>query len=65
MRAEILARKGLLTLIPAAELSPSRIVQAVRAAMEKPAASVEVNVAGAATTARIVGELAALRGAHA
>lgn len=64
-RAEILARRGLLTLIPAVELTPARIVQAVRTAMEKPAASAGVDVAGAAATARIVGELAALRGARA
>ncbi len=30
LRAEILARKGLLTLLPAAELSPARVVQAVQ-----------------------------------
>ncbi len=57
-RAEILAQKGLLTLVPAAELSPDRITQAVRSAMERPAASLPVDIAGAAATARIVGELA-------
>ena len=61
LRAEILARKGLLTLVPAAELSPARLVQAVRTAMDKPAVAAGVDVAGAAMTARIVGELAAHR----
>ncbi len=65
LRAEILARKGLITLLPAAELSPPRIVQAVRAAMGKPPASVGADVAGAAATARIIGELAAQRGSRA
>jgi predicted glycosyltransferase len=63
LRAEILARKGLLTLLPAAELSPARVVQAVKTAIEKPTAALSVDVAGAVKTARIVGELAALRGA--
>ncbi len=63
LRAEILARKGLVTLLPAAELSPARVVQAVRTAIEKPTAALSVDVAGAVKTARIVGELAALRGA--
>ena len=64
LRAEIFARKGLLTLLPAAELSPARVVQAVRAAMEKPAASARVDVDGAAATARAIGELAAQREAR-
>ena len=64
LRAEILARKGLVTLLPAAELSAARIVQAVRAAMEKTAPQAGVDVGGAAATARIVGELAAQRQAR-
>ncbi len=61
LRAEILARKGLLTVVPAAELSPDRIVQAVRSALKDTANEPEVDVDGAAATARIVGELAAQR----
>ncbi len=61
VRAEILARKGLLTLVPAAELSPARLVQAVRNAMDKPADAAGVDVDGATMTARLVGELAAHR----
>ena len=64
LRADILARKGLLTVLPTAELSPQRVVQAVKAAIEKPPPAVRVDVAGAAKTAQIVGELAALRGAR-
>ena len=64
LRAEILARKGLVTLLPAAELSPARVVEAVRATMQRPARSAGVDVAGAAKTAQIIGELAALRDVH-
>jgi predicted glycosyltransferase len=59
LRAEILARKGLLTLVPAAELSPQRIVKAVHDAIGKPAPELQVKLAGAAATARIVAGLAA------
>ena len=65
LRAEILARKGLITMIPAAELSPQRVVQAVRSAIGKPASFEGIEVAGAAATARIVGELAGHRKAAA
>jgi predicted glycosyltransferase len=61
LRAEILARKGLLTVLPAAELSPPRVVQAVRAALDKSPSAAGVDIAGATATARIVGELASAR----
>jgi predicted glycosyltransferase len=64
LRAEILARKGYLTLLPAAELAPPRIVQAVHAAIEKPAAAAAIDLTGATTTARMVNELAAHAGAR-
>jgi hypothetical protein len=52
-------------MIPAAELSPQRVVQAVRSAIGKPASFEGIEVAGAAATARIVGELAGHRKAAA
>ena len=38
-RAEILAAKGFLTLLPAADLSPGRLAEAVRAALAQPLSS--------------------------
>jgi predicted glycosyltransferase len=59
LRAEILASKGLLTVVPAAELSASRLAAAVAEAMAKPAAPLTVDVSGATTAARLVEEFAA------
>jgi predicted glycosyltransferase len=62
LRAELFAAKGLLTIIPASELSPERLAKAVEAALAKSAAPpVKVDLDGAATTARFVRDLAAQR----
>lgn len=62
LRAEILAARGILTLVPAADLSPARLAAAMSLAAESPRASVAVNMDGAATTARLVSDLAAQKG---
>jgi predicted glycosyltransferase len=58
LRAEILAGKGLLTLVPAAELSHARLAQAISAAMQMPQPSVTVDLSGATTAAHLVRDLA-------
>jgi len=63
LRAEILAAKGLLTLVPAAELAPARLAAAISAAMEMPHASVTVNLSGATSAAELIRNLA-LSGQH-
>jgi predicted glycosyltransferase len=57
LRAEHLAAKGLLTLVPAADLSPERLAKAVRAALAAPQSSPEIDLSGAATTARLLRRL--------
>ena len=61
LRAEILASKGLLTVVPAAELSPTRLAEAVAEATAKAVAPLTVDISGATTTARLVKELAVRR----
>jgi predicted glycosyltransferase len=58
LRAEILAAKGLLTLAPAAELTPARLAEAVAAAIKLPPAAATVSLSGAANSAQLVRELA-------
>ena len=59
LRAELLAAQGLLTVLPAEALSPERLAAAVRDALARPAATARsIDLSGAATTARIVNELA-------
>ena len=59
LRSELFAVKGLLTIVPAAELSPERLAAAVTEALRRrPAQTVDIDLSGAATTARLVGELA-------
>jgi predicted glycosyltransferase len=58
LRAEILASKGLLTVVPAAELSPARLAMAIGEATAKPAVPLTVDISGATTTARLVRDLA-------
>jgi predicted glycosyltransferase len=58
LRAEILAGKGLLTLVPAAELSHARLARAISAAMQMPQPSVTVDLSGATTAAHLVRDLA-------
>ena len=57
LRAEILAAKGVLTLLPAADLSPGRLAEAVGAALAAPPSPPEVDLSGAATTARLLRKL--------
>jgi predicted glycosyltransferase len=61
LRAEVLASKRLLTLIPERELSPARLTAGVAEALGGSAACLSVDLTGAATTARMVHELATLR----
>ena len=66
LRSDLLAKKGLLTVVPLAELSPDRLAEAVAAAMAKPRPRpAGVNLAGAAETVRLVQELAASRATRA
>jgi predicted glycosyltransferase len=59
LRADILERKGLLTVVPAADLSAERLVRGVAEALAKPRPRAgAVNLSGAAATASMVGELA-------
>jgi predicted glycosyltransferase len=61
LRAEILASRGLLTVVPAAELSPTRLAAAVAEAMAKHRAPLTVDLSGATTSARLISELAERR----
>lgn len=61
LRAEILASKHLLRVVPEAELSPSGLAEAVEDALATPRGSVIVDLNGAATTARLVHGLATER----
>ena len=62
LRSDLLAQKGLLTVVPLAELSPERLAEAVAAAMAKPRPPpAGVNLAGAEETARLVREMARAR----
>jgi predicted glycosyltransferase len=60
-RAEIFARRGLLTILPSSELSPEPLVQAISAAMAKPRSTVVFDFNGAAKTAALVRDFAASR----
>ena len=61
LRAEILAAKGLLTVVPEADLTPTRLAAAAEEALRRPAASARVDLSGAASTARFVHGLATQR----
>lgn len=63
VRAELLAEKGLLTVVPESKLSPSRLAKGVADEMKRSAAVVSVDFSGATTTARLVSRLAARRAA--
>lgn len=64
LRAEIIASKGLLIVVPAAELSATRLAKAIAEATTKPAVPLTVDISGATTTARLVRELAVGRKAQ-
>lgn len=62
LRSDLLAGKGMLTVVPAAELSPARLAEAVAASMARPRPGASgVNLSGAEETARIVAKLAQAR----
>jgi predicted glycosyltransferase len=61
IRAELLADKGLLTVVPERKLSPSRLAKGVADELSRQAGSIAVDFSGADTTARLVRELAARR----
>jgi predicted glycosyltransferase len=62
MRAEILAAKGLLTLAPAAELTPARLAEAISAAIQLPRMKTTINLSGAANSAQLIRDLVKKRG---
>ena len=62
LRAEILAEKGLLTIVPEAALSAPCLAKAIAAALSAPRQRMPVDLSGAAQSARLVATLAA-RGA--
>jgi predicted glycosyltransferase len=61
LRAEILAERGLLTLLPSSELSPEFLAQAMSVAMAKPRLTAAFDFEGAGKTARLVHDFAAPR----
>jgi predicted glycosyltransferase len=62
LRSDLLAAKGLLTVVPLAELTPDRLAEAVAATMAKPRPQLAgVNLAGAEDTVKVIGRLAAAR----
>lgn len=61
-RAELLAARGMLTVVPEAELSPRSLADGIGAALALPKpCSAEIDLSGASTTARLVAELVAGR----
>jgi predicted glycosyltransferase len=61
LRAEILAAKGVVTLLRAAELSPERLAASIKDALAKPPIRADVDLSGAAETASFVRDLASRR----
>jgi predicted glycosyltransferase len=61
VRAELLADKGLLTVVPESKLSPSRLAKGVADELRRPAKTLTVDFSGAETTARLVQRLAVRR----
>jgi predicted glycosyltransferase len=62
LRAGILAERGLLSAVPAAELMPERLAGAITDALARPRLTPKIiDFSGAATTAELVGELAERR----
>ena len=61
LRAELLAEKGLLTVVPESKLSPSRLAKGVADELRRPAETLTVDFSGAETTARLIKRLAAQR----
>jgi predicted glycosyltransferase len=64
LRADVLARKGFLTVVPEAELNPARLAAAIGTALAKPQSPrIDLDLSGAATTPRLLRSLPAGRGA--
>ena len=62
LRSDILAERGLVTVVPMAELSPARLARAIGEAVAgPPAAPIEADLGGRAATVRRISELAARR----
>jgi predicted glycosyltransferase len=61
LRSDILAGKGVLTLLAADELSPERLAAAISEALKSSPDAAKIDTAGAARTASIVSELAIRR----
>jgi predicted glycosyltransferase len=62
LRAGILAERGLLSAVPAAELTPERLAAAIADTLARPRLTPNtIDFSGAATTAELVGELAERR----
>jgi predicted glycosyltransferase len=58
LRSELLQKRGLLTVLPAAALTPERMAEAIDAALDRPAPRPgEINLQGARTTAQILANL--------
>lgn len=58
LRSDVLAAKGLLTVVPADALTPQSLAAAIPQALARQPAMHRVNLSGAESTARLVGELA-------
>jgi predicted glycosyltransferase len=59
LRSELLARKGLVIIVPAAELSPERLARGVAEALARPPRGSEsIDLSGAETSARLLRDLA-------
>jgi predicted glycosyltransferase len=56
-RADLLAGKGLLTVLPSAEVSPASLAEAIKTTLAKPRISAQIGLDGAAVTARLVAVL--------
>ena len=62
LRSDILAQRGLVTVVPMAELSPARLAAAIREAVAKPpAVPIQADMGGRSATVRIISELAGRR----
>lgn len=61
LRAEVLAEKGFLTVVPEAGLTPARLAAAIRAALSSPPPRPNLDRSGMTTTPRFLRELCARR----
>jgi predicted glycosyltransferase len=59
LRADLLAGKGLLTVLPSAQVSPASLAEAITTTLAKPRVYARIGLDGAAATARLVAAFAA------